>query len=181
MSKCGALDMGSAIRCGEAAVEGKYVIAGLDPAIHLLRKESPFEEGWVRGSSPRTTLLLLPRASRCAPARRYARARRFRQPNIAGSCCAAYARRPRARARRGSGCRRSAPAFAAPAPARPRRRWTRSATARFHSELTKAPDFPAREQRTHGSLAPPDQRPLERSGNIENEKPPACGTVGGGG
>jgi hypothetical protein len=30
------------------------VIAGLDPAIHLLREES-YEDGWMRGSSPRMT------------------------------------------------------------------------------------------------------------------------------
>jgi hypothetical protein len=31
------------------------VIAGLDPAIHLLRKNL-LEDGWMRGSSPRMTL-----------------------------------------------------------------------------------------------------------------------------
>jgi hypothetical protein len=31
-----------------------FVIAGLDPAIHPLRKDS-CEEGWMRGSSPRMT------------------------------------------------------------------------------------------------------------------------------
>ncbi len=35
----------------------KYVIAGLDPAIHHLRKNSS-RKGWVRGSSPRTTSVL---------------------------------------------------------------------------------------------------------------------------
>jgi hypothetical protein len=38
MSKCGALDM--ALESVVAELE-EYVIAGLDPAIHLLRKASP--------------------------------------------------------------------------------------------------------------------------------------------
>jgi hypothetical protein len=32
----------------------EIVMAGLDPAIHLLRK-TLLEDGWIRGSSPRMT------------------------------------------------------------------------------------------------------------------------------
>jgi len=39
-------------------------MAGLDPAIHLLRKDS-CEDGWMRGSSPRMTIHLI--TARAAP------------------------------------------------------------------------------------------------------------------
>src|SRR5579872_5166897 len=48
----------------------KYVIAGLDPAIHLLRK-TPHVARWVRGSSPPTTgvpALRRPRSNRAIAA-----------------------------------------------------------------------------------------------------------------
>src|ERR1700739_4065639 len=107
---------------------------------------------------------------------RYAPARRFLRPNIAGSCCARCGRTPRAHARRGFGFRRNAPAFAVPAPARSRRRLTRSATARLGSGPAKGPELPAQghwtQQQTHGSSTPPDQRPPESwSGNIEKQPP----------
>src|SRR5882724_1946421 len=40
--------------CLNAGAAVRSVIAGLDPAIHLL-SETLFEDGWMRGSSPRMT------------------------------------------------------------------------------------------------------------------------------
>jgi hypothetical protein len=45
------------------------VIAGLDPAIHLLRKA--LAKGWTRGSSPLVSLLLVATASRSATVKQH--------------------------------------------------------------------------------------------------------------